>query len=161
MRRNYIIRFDGTYRFLSNFYPYEGNGYTVPFSEPISVAYDEVLYSTSEHAYQAAKTLDLEERKVVQAATTAGRAKKEGQRVTLREDWESIKDRAMWEIICSKFELNFDMKNKLLATDTAILVEGNRWHDCYWGVCWCDVCMGKGENRLGQLLMRLRKQIKE
>lgn len=42
---NKIFTFAGPYRFLSNFYP-------APF------VWDDILWPTSEHAYQAAKTLD-------------------------------------------------------------------------------------------------------
>ena len=33
-----------------------------------------------------------------------------------------------------------------------ILIEGNWWKDTYWGVC-----DGKGQNKLGELLMKVRK----
>jgi len=49
-----------------------------------------------------------------------------------------------------------DLKIMLLETGDAYLVEGNWWHDCYWGVCYCDKCMGTGQNKLGDFLMAVR-----
>ena len=37
----------------------------------------------------------------------------------------------------------------------AILVEGNSWGDEFWGVC-----EGRGENRLGCLLMDVRSDLR-
>jgi predicted NAD-dependent protein-ADP-ribosyltransferase YbiA (DUF1768 family) len=48
------------------------------------------------------------------------------------------------------------LAEKLLATGEEILVEGNTWHDNFWGRCSCRNCRGKGVNHLGQLLMERR-----
>ena len=46
-----------------------------------------------------------------------------------------------------------------LATGGAVLVEGNTWHDNYWGCCTCSRCAGRrGRNNLGRLLMKLRAE---
>lgn len=37
-------------------------------------------------------------------------------------------------------------------------MEGNTWHDVYWGV---DLCTGEGENHLGKILMTQRQEFKE
>ena len=37
-------------------------------------------------------------------------------------------------------------------------MEGNTWHDVYWGV---DLCTGEGENHLGKILMAQRQEFKE
>lgn len=47
-------------------------------------------------------------------------------------------------------------RKKLLATENALLVEGNTWNDTYWGVC-----NGVGKNTLGQLLMKIRRNSKD
>ena len=36
----------------------------------------------------------------------------------------------------------------------------NSWHDNYWGICNCDKC-SNGQNNLGLLLMKLRKELNE
>ena len=48
-----------------------------------------------------------------------------------------------------------DLKEKLLATGDAELIEGNHWGDVIWGVC-----NGIGENNLGKLLMNIRNDLK-
>lgn len=56
---------------------------------------------------------------------------------------------------------NSVLKKKLLATGDALLIEGNTCHDNYWGDCKCEKCKDiKGENRLGQLLMQVREELK-
>ena len=70
-----IDDFSGGYRFLSNFY-------VAP------VEYEGVIYPSTEHAYQAVKFLDEEAREAVRQAPTPGKAKRLGQKYTLRPDWE-------------------------------------------------------------------------
>lgn len=135
-----IDKFSGQHSFMSNFY----------FS---TVKYKGEVYKTVEHAFQAAKTANDEERKHVQGAGTPGEAKKRGRKVELRSDWEEVKDDVMLELLRIKFSSE-DMRDKLLATGTAKLIEGNHWGDQYWGVC-----RGKGKNRLGQLLMKVRTEV--
>lgn len=127
-------------RFLSNFYP-------------ATVKYDGCPYATVEHAYQAAKTTDLRWRLRVGSAFGPGAAKKLGRLVPLRRDWEQIKQRVMLELLRDKFR-DPVLRDKLLATGDAELIEGNHWHDTYWGVC-----NGAGENHLGKLLMVLRGEL--
>jgi N-glycosidase YbiA len=135
-----ITRFQGDYYFLSNFYP-------------ISVWYDGARYPSVEHAYQAAKTLDREERRKILLAPHAGSAKRIGRTVTLRSDWESIKETVMFELVLQKFARR-SLRKRLEATDSCQLVEGNTWNDTYWGVC-----DGKGKNKLGKILMSVRSLV--
>lgn len=134
--------FDGEYRFLSNFYPCE-------------VVYEGTTYPTTEHAFQAAKTLDPEERKKMAAATTPGNAKRYGRRICLRKDWEEIKVSVMKEILIQKFSKP-ELRDMLLATGDEELVEGNTWNDTFWGVC-----KGYGGNHLGKILMEIRESIRK
>ena len=55
-----------------------------------------------------------------------------------------------------KFTEHLDLQERLLATGDAILIEGNTWNDTYWGVC-----NGVGKNTLGQLLMKIREEIRK
>lgn len=138
--------FEGKYRFLSNFYscwiPYEG-----------------ITYPTSEHAYQAAKTLDVEQRKYVSTLDTPGKAKRAGRDLTLRSDWEQVKESVMYDILKIKFS-NPILREKLLETGDVYLIEGNKWCDQIWGMCQCKKCNGLGLNLLGKLLMKLRNELK-
>ena len=138
-----ITEFRGPYFFLSNFYE-------------TPVKYDGLTYPSSEAAFQAAKCLDPKARKIFQTMTPK-QAKQFGKRVSLRPDWEEVKLQVMADILKNKFE-NKELRAKLLATESANLVEGNYWHDTFWGV---DLATGKGQNHLGELLMALRTNLKE
>jgi len=142
---DYIVKFDGDNRFLSNFYPSK-------------ITYEGKVYDTTEHAYQASKTLDDNERESVRSAQGANAAKKAGRKVTLRKDWNDIKDDIMLSILRLKFS-DADLKDRLLKTQDKVLIEGNYWHDNWFGVCYCEKCKGIGKNRLGQLLMKVRSEL--
>lgn len=139
--------FDGEFAFLSNFY-----------HSPISDG--EITYPTVEHYFQAMKTPSVEEAVGIAAAPTPGRAKRLGRHCTLRPDWENIKIDVMRDALRLKFAIP-ELREKLLATGDEELCEGTTWHDRFWGICTCDRCGGRGENHLGQLLMEIRKEIKE
>ena len=86
----------------------------------------------------------------------ADKAKKVGRHVDLRPDWEEVKVGIMEEIVRAKFTQNETMKQKLISTARARLVEGNYWHDVFWGV---DLKTGEGENHLGKILMKVRAEL--
>ena len=144
MEFNLIDEFDGEFAFLSNFYELPS-----PITDEIGVT-----YWTVEHYFQAAKTLDREERRFISALDTPGKAKRVGRRVKLRPDWEEVKIDIMRNALIKKF-MDPLMREKLLETGNAILVEGNWWGDRFWGVC-----DGVGENHLGKLLMMIRESYK-
>ena len=140
--------FDGEYAFLSNFYN-------------ASCIFEEKLYSTVEHAFQAAKSLDHAERDWIAAAGSPGLAKRLGRRINLRPDWEKVKFDVMEECLRSKFADSI-LKQKLLATGDEELVEGNYWHDNTYGNCSCEKCKDiVGRNMLGNILMKLRTEFME
>ena len=141
-----IDRFDGPYAFLSNF-----------FFSPIE--YEGITYPTVEHAFQAAKSLNPIERQAIADLPTPGAAKRAGRQVALRKDWEDVKIEVMRECLAKKFE-HPDLYAKLLETGDEKLVEGNHWHDNFWGVCSCERSQGQGLNHLGKLLMELRSDLR-
>jgi len=95
---------------------------------------------------------------LIRRAKTPAIAKKLGQKALLREDWEEIKVPLMTELVFLKFEQNQDLKNKLLSMNLAKLVEGNYWHDNFWGNCFCSRCKDiEGQNVLGIILMGVRE----
>jgi N-glycosidase YbiA len=139
---NRIAKFDGDYRFLSNFY--------------LSIIeIDGATYHTVEHAYQAMKTLNRVERAKIRALPSPADAKRAGKRLTLRQDWERVKVPIMTLLVSEKFWTNERLADLLLETGDAELVEGNTWGDRFWGVSG-----GKGENHLGRILMFVRDQIR-
>lgn len=142
-----IKSFEGKYEFLSNFYP-----------SPILV--DGISYPTVEHAFQATKSLSKEERVEIAKALTPGQAKRLGRKVKLRDDWETVKDEVMKTFVRAKFETNRELRKRLLETGNEFLVEGNTWHDNYWGNCSCEKCKNiKGKNQLGKTLMQVREEL--
>lgn len=136
-----IQTFDGEYAFLSNFYP-------------APLVWDGMRWSTSEHAYQAAKTLDVQQRQAIQALTNPAFAKRAGKTVSMRSNWNDIKVGIMREIVHAKFEQNISLRQKLIATGDAVLEEGNTWRDRVWGIC--PPRSGQGRNELGKILMEVR-----
>lgn len=141
-----ISDFRGRYVFLSNFFD-------------AKVSYEGLIYQNAESAFQAAKALDAEERKKF-AALPANEAKRLGRRVKLRPDWEKVKDSVMLDILRAKFARESNLAKLLLDTGDAPLVEGNCWHDNYWGACRCEKCFGKEHlNRLGTLLEKVRGEL--
>lgn len=133
-----IDSFRGENRWLSNF-------------EMTPSVYEGITYPSSEHSYQAAKTLILEERLMLKDLLTPGKVKRAGQKITMRPDWDQIKIQVMEEVIRSKFDLNPELKKKLIDTRDYYLEEGNEYNDTFWGVC-----KGVGENHLGKVLMKIR-----
>lgn len=116
------------------------------------VVFDGEVYPSSENAYMAAKTLDLDIRKKFQSLKPVD-AKKFGHFIVLRPNWEEIKLDVMFLVIFDKFSRNPDIRQKLLDTGEKYLEETNWWKDLCWGV---DFKTGEGENNLGKILMRVR-----
>lgn len=133
------MMFRGPYEFLSNFYP-------------CKIMWEGIEYPSTEHAYQASKTLDENMRRVIAAAETPRRAKRLGKSVSVRKDWDKVKLGIMEGILRVKFSQPL-FKLKLLNTGDTLLEEGNTWGDTFWGVC-----NGIGENNLGILLMKIREE---
>jgi hypothetical protein len=126
------------FAYLSNFYP-----------SPITINGRE--YPTVEHFYQASKALRPEDHDRIARAATPAEAKRLGRKVALRADWDKVKDDIMYAGIKAKFERQPQL---LLQTGCARLVEDSPF-DSYWGT-GRD---GRGKNRLGELLMKLRSEL--
>jgi len=119
-----------------------------------------ITFSTVEHAYHAGKNKNREYRLRVAAIPTPGKAKRIGQMVELREDWEEYKLDFMYTLVRQKFTKYNDLAALLHSTGNKILIETNTWHDCYWGECICSRCSSKmSKNALGIILMKVRQEI--
>lgn len=136
-----ILGFRGKYRWLSNF----------PDC-PIDMG-DGNIYPSPENAYQAFKTLDMEERRQF-LNIKSSEAKKLGRTVTMRPNWEEMKVKVMTDIQLLKY-MKEPFRTKLLETGDAYIEETNNWGDTYWGVC-----NGVGENILGLIIMEVRSVYK-
>jgi ribA/ribD-fused uncharacterized protein len=114
------------------------------------------VYPSSEHAYQAAKSVSRSVRLEVRDLSTAAEAKKFGRTIALRRGWNEIKLDVMLVVLRSKFAAGSVRARWLLRTGKTLLVEGNYHGDVYWGV---DARTGKGANHLGVLLMVARAEL--
>ena len=124
------------YYFLSNMYP-------------CKIEYNGHIFNSVEAAFQAQKDVSRSS----EFESLEGRsAKRLGRKVDLRPDWEEVKLDIMEEILRAKFS-DPELAEKLKAVDEPI-VEDNTWNDRYWGVC-----RGKGQNHLGQLLEKIKKDL--
>lgn len=138
-----IRSFGGYYGFLSNFY-----------ASPIRWA--GMDFPTAEHLYQARKTSDANWRQRIAACPTPREAKALGREVPLVSYWEEAKVQIMEEVLQIKFQ-NAQLAAMLIGTGNHLLIEGNSWHDQFWGDCHCGQHRSvQGRNALGILLMRLR-----
>lgn len=105
--------------------------------------------------------MNLSERARIAAASTPGLAKRAGRAVELRKDWEKVKVDIMRDAVELKFAIP-ELREKLLATGDANFIEGNTWHDNFWGKCTCPKCKNLASgNRLGVLLRQTRNKIQK
>jgi len=178
-----IAGFFGDYYWLSNFYQTHFQGRFCPahiidlsafenFSHP--------YYDNVEAAYQVSKS-SLWLDKVANKKSLSElcekfsnykpeEAKKQGRLLDLRKDWDDVKLDIMELCIQAKFDWqrNPYLCMKLIKTGNKKLVELNWWGDEYWG-CSFDLEKDnhpayhylKGQNKLGELLMERREQLRE
>lgn len=133
------------YFFLSNFYE-------------APVWFEGIYYPSTENAYQAAKSVDLEIRRFHFVNCSPAISKKNGKQIVIRKDWEEIKYSVMLRIVTEKFASTPELAEKLLATGDRILTETNHWGDKIWGV---DYKTLEGTNWLGKILMHVRSSLRE
>jgi ribA/ribD-fused uncharacterized protein len=157
MSQPHISDFSGHYAFLSNF---------SPTSVYILIGTKWTRCPTVEHGFQASKTLVRHQRERIVSAASPGEAKRLGQHVSRVSYWDEVKIVVMLELLRQKFS-HSQLRNRLLRTEDIPLIEGNHWHDNFWGVCVCGndasslgACDGSGHNWLGKLLMRVRRDIR-
>ena len=155
---NIIYYFRKEYDFLSNFHP-----------APIKI--NGITYPSSENAYMAAKTEDLDLKKHI-STLSAEDAKRLGRELKLRPHWEDIKVMEMQIILHHKFIQHPELGDRLINTGNSLLIEGNWWNDNFWGVhmkpvvepsladalMYCSPHCPK--NHLGRSLMFTREYIK-
>ena len=147
---------------------------------PHKIWLDDLWWPTTEHAFQAYKSLDPVVQKQVREQASPGKAKYLGGSLRLRPDWEApvrqaqvpppwgadiptrpdtrverFKDLVMWRALKAKFRQHSELYGLLLTTDDAILIEAAET-DPYWG--WGP--SHTGANQLGFLLMELRDELR-
>lgn len=143
-----ITRFRGKNHFLSNFSRY-----------PVTL--ERKKYPTVEHAFQAMKSLNPKVQEKIRKQETPLDAKRLGNSIKLRDGWDKMRTGVMFDLVYLKFTQNEEARKLLIGTGKDYIIEGNRHHDDYWGVCLCSECQLKpvGQNRLGLILMEVRRLV--
>lgn len=152
-----INKFEGRFRFLSNFYP-------------CKIEHKGIKYPSVEHFYVAMKVTEMQLldgvyytaadfREMISRISNPGDVKKIGSRVKIRRDWDDKKLEFMNWAVREKFK-DETLAEMLISTGDQEIIEGNWWHDNFFGSCSCVKCGNKGQNNLGKLLMRVRDDIR-
>ncbi len=139
-----ILEFKDEYAWLSNF-------------ALCTIKLDRKKYPSVEHAYQSAKSNDVEWKTFCMSDEKPYRVKKKSAHVELRKDWDSVRIEIMDLCLRQKFTQE-PFQSMLLATGDAYIQEGNTWGDLFWGA---DLETGEGENHLGKLIMKIRDELKQ
>lgn len=134
------------------FYPFDN------FSS-FKVEWNGYLFASVEEAYQAASFMGSDEELVekIKKSHSADEAQRiaYANRDKRREDWDDVKISIMEELLRLKIEQNLYVKKKLLQTEDYMIVEDSPKDD-FWG--WGP--NRNGQNNLGKLWMKLRKELK-
>ena len=123
---------------------------------PHPIVMDGIHYKTTEHYFQAQKFLEKKHRQRIISARTPMDAATLGRdrNMPMRKDWNSRRDDVMLTAIRAKVAQHSDVRELLLSTGNAVLVEHTA-NDSYWA----DGGDGSGHNRLGKILMRVRQEM--
>jgi N-glycosidase YbiA len=122
---------------------------------PIEI--DGKVWPTSEHFYQAQKTLDPTIQEIIRRCSTPRQAADLGRSIRfIRQDWEQIKYAIMKRDITVKVEQHQSIKDILLSTGDEYIAEASP-KDYIWGI-GAD---GSGQNWLGQIYMEVRDEIRD
>lgn len=125
---------------------------------PFQIELDGLFWPTSEHYFQAQKFADAAYRETIRLEPSPMVAAKLGRDRghPLRSDWEQVKDAIMAQAVAAKFEQHPKLRELLLATGDALLVEHTK-NDAYWA----DGGDGTGQNKLGLILMEIRTRLRK
>ncbi len=139
-----FYRSSGEYGFLSNL-----------FRAPVE--FEGRKFGSSEEAYQFGKPKDLAVAEWLVSAPRQHLCAEAAHSLLvfdIREDWNSIKVDRMRRVLEAKFTQNPELKELLLKTGDAALIEDSKT-DAFWGAGK----KGNGKNMLGNLLMELRAKL--
>lgn len=142
-----IEAFQGPYRFLSNFW-------REPDGTCVEVEYQRSKCKHQEDRSRFDNLTPLEAKRHGHWLKEAGRQ---------RDDWYEVNVEILWFYVAKKFADHDVLWTHLLRTHTAALIEGNNWHDVFWGVC-NGLCFSAktprhkpyGANGMGDILMLVR-----
>ena len=125
------------------------------------IEFEGAVYPTAEHAYQAGKPRKDSVREWLMSAPSPALLAMAAHGLyswDICSDWSKIKFDRMKQILLAKFSQHEDLRNLLLSTGEARLVE-SATVDNVVNRTWGEV-KGKGKNMLGVLLMEVRAELK-
>jgi ribA/ribD-fused uncharacterized protein len=125
------------------------------------IEFEGSVYPTAEHAYQAGKARKSEVRAWLMSAPSPALLAMAAHGLyywDVSPGWSTLKFDRMKRILKVKYSQHEDMKILLLSTGTLRLVE-SATVDSPVNRLWGEV-NGKGQNKLGQLLMEVRDELK-
>lgn len=131
-------------------------GWLSNFSEH-AFTLDGVRWLSVEHFYQSQKYAGTEAAARIRRAESPAKAREAGQDRSLapRADWDAVKLDMMRRAVRAKFKQNRRIREQLLATGEEELVHESS-SDAFWG----RNRDGAGENRLGQILAEVRRELR-
>jgi len=127
-----------------------------------AITFEGEVFATAEHAYQAGKARKKQVRDWILGAPTPGLVAMAAHGLytwDIVPDWSRIKYDRMRAVLRAKFTQHADLRDVLLSTGDARLVEAGtvvNSVNCTWGEV-----NGKGKNMLGIMLMELRQEFRE
>ena len=124
------------------------------FLSPMTL--DNKEYLTVEHWFQSQKFTDISIQEKIRLCGTPAQAKRLGRTrdSSFHSNWDEMKEDIMLKGLRAKFHQNIVLQNQLLKTGSTLLEEDASW-DSYWGIGKS----GKGKNRMGYLLMKVRDEL--
>lgn len=126
------------------------------------IIFEDEVFATSEHAYQAGKARKKAVRDWILSAPTPGLAAMAAHGLytwDIKSDWSKVKFDRMRQVLRAKFLQHEDLRELLLSTGQARLVEAGTV-DSPVNRVWGEV-KGKGQNMLGVILMEIREELRK
>ena len=142
-----VVKFSRTEPQYKEFSPYY----------PVKLTIDGKIWPTAEHYFQAMKFPDNPEyQELIRAAKTPAQAKKLGktEAIPIRNDWHMYREQVMADVLQHKFAVP-KLRDVLLGTGDDVILYTSL-SDNFWGLGK----KGTGQNKLGELLMQTRTDLR-
>ncbi len=127
-----------------------------------AIAFEGREYPSAEHAYQAGKARKASVRDWLLSAPTPAHVAMAAHGLyswDVVPNWAKTKCHRMKQVLIAKFTQHDDLRELLLSTGTATLIEAGRVDNAvnrFWGQV-----NGRGQNQLGLLLMEVREELRK
>jgi ribA/ribD-fused uncharacterized protein len=121
------------------------------------VEFKGTMYATCEHAYHCQRYADSAVVEEIKNARSAYAAWEVSQKYKVKQspDWDTQKAAVMEEICRAKLAQHPIVRDALIASGDSVIVKD--YPDSFWGI-GLD---GKGQNVMGQIWIKLRKELQD